>query len=183
MTMTSGPNTPIARARSASTGCERAGCDSVTVTVIPADGACGSQSDTVCDNPNPCDGNGICLDNYEQQGTPCLDEFFCNGEEACDGSGICQAGVEPCTDPLLPFCDEEANTCVECLKTGDADGDDNVDLNDFAMFAAPQECQTGPDGPVYPPMYAHECRCLDADDDGDIDLADFGWFQRVFTGQ
>ena len=122
------------------------------------------------------------MDNYEQQGTRCLDEFFCNGEEACDDAGICQTGTEPCADPWLPFCDENINECVECLKIGDVDGDDDVDLQDFAAFAGAEGCQTAPGGPVDPPMYAPECRCLDADDDGDIDLVDFGYFQRSFSG-
>ncbi|UCE61520.1 MAG: hypothetical protein JSU63_07175, partial [Phycisphaerales bacterium] len=232
----------FARARIASTDCKSAGCDSVTVTVIPTGGACGSQTDTTCDNPNTCDGNGTCLDNYEptttlcredagdcdipeycdgagacpvdgfepvdalcgeptnticdhpdscngyggclknyeQQGTPCLDELFCNGEEACDGVGNCQAGIEPCADPLLPFCDEEMDVCVDCLEIGDVTGDGEVGLEDFAAFAGSKGCQTGPSGPVDPPLYPPECQCLDADDDGDIDLGDFASFQQIF---
>jgi len=147
----------------------------------PAGTPCGDPSNTDCDNRDSCDGNGTCLDNYEPQGTPCVDEFFCNGEEACDDAGICQTGMDACTDPWLPFCDENIDECVECLKIGDVDGDDDVNLQDFAAFAGAEGCQTGPGGPVDPPMYAPECRCLDADDDGDIDLVDFGYFQRSFS--
>jgi hypothetical protein len=57
---------------------------------------------------------------------------------------------------------------------GDCDGDNDVDLLDWAEF---QLCYTGPDGPVEP-----GCECGDFDGDDDIDLVDFGNFQLAFTG-
>jgi hypothetical protein len=59
---------------------------------------------------------------------------------------------------------------------GDSDGDDDVDLVDFAAF---QLCYTGSSaGPV-----DENCQTFDFDDDTDVDLTDFGAFQLVFTGQ
>jgi hypothetical protein len=57
---------------------------------------------------------------------------------------------------------------------GDCDYDGDVDLDDFADFAA---CLLGPGGGVGP-----ECTCFDLDDSGDVDLSDFAVFQETFTG-
>jgi hypothetical protein len=56
---------------------------------------------------------------------------------------------------------------------GDCDYDGDVDLGDFADFAA---CLLGPGGGLGP-----DCTCFDLDDSGDVDLADFAAFQEVFT--
>ena len=60
-----------------------------------------------------------------------------------------------------------------CVEPGDTSGDGAVDLIDFGGL---QACFTGPDGPVYPPVYGPECQCADFDGDGDVDAADFGSF-------
>ena len=57
---------------------------------------------------------------------------------------------------------------------GDLDGDGNVDLDDFNVFAA---CFTGPDGRLAP-----GCEWCDFDDDGDIDCFDWQEFRRVWPG-
>ncbi len=145
----------------------------------PAGTSCGDSIDTVCDDPDTCDGGGVCLVNVEPAGTPCHDALFCNGEETCDGAGVCQPGSYPCDDQSLPFCSEDADVCVECLVIGDINGDEQVNLEDSQAYP---ECMVGPLGPQDPPVYSSECRCLDADDDGDVDLADFAEFQRGFTG-
>ncbi len=145
----------------------------------PVDTPCGDPTDTVCDNPDACDGNGSCLDNYEPTGTLCVDELFCNGEEACDGAGRCLPGTDPCTDPWRPECDDADNMCVECLMLGDTNEDRRINLQDFASFPG---CNTGPVGPAAPPAYPAACRCLDSDGDGDVDVADFAEFQRNFSG-
>jgi hypothetical protein len=58
---------------------------------------------------------------------------------------------------------------------GDADGDSDVDLADFAAF---QRCFSGIDVPA-----GSECRCtFDADEDGDIDLSDYEAFRVAMSG-
>jgi hypothetical protein len=77
---------------------------------------CGDPADTDCDNPDSCDGSGVCLDNYESFGTPCPDGEFCTGDELCDTVSVCQPGTDPCPDSL---CSETLNMCVECLTHAD----------------------------------------------------------------
>lgn len=61
------------------------------------------------------------------------------------------------------------------VVTGDANGDGIIDLFDYQQFV---DCLNGPGGDPLPP----ECGNLDSDDDGDTDLADWGEFQKAFTG-
>lgn len=58
---------------------------------------------------------------------------------------------------------------------GDFDGDDDVDVNDFARF---QVCFNGPG---YPPADPG-CEPADLDADGDVDVGDFALFQACFNG-
>jgi hypothetical protein len=58
--------------------------------------------------------------------------------------------------------------------SGDLDGDGDVDIDDFDLFA---DCISGPDV-GFPP----DCDLADLDGDGDVDLSDFAEFQSVFTG-
>ncbi|MEK7756912.1 MAG: dockerin type I domain-containing protein [Planctomycetota bacterium] len=62
---------------------------------------------------------------------------------------------------------------VTCLA--DSDGDGDVDLDDFAMFAA---CVGEPDA-VPPPG----CESHDLDGDGDVDVEDFSILQNTFNAQ
>ena len=66
----------------------------------------------------------------------------------------------------------------ECDMAGDLDGDGDVDIDDFAIFAG---CMAGPDVIEAPAacdpvdfVYA------DFDNDEDVDLADFSLLQMVF---
>jgi len=56
----------------------------------------------------------------------------------------------------------------------DADGDGDVDQDDFAAF---QICYTGPGGGV-----PDDCSCFDNDADGDIDTTDLGDFENCASG-
>lgn len=62
------------------------------------------------------------------------------------------------------------NAAARC--SGDIDGDDDVDLDDFAMFIP---CFAGVDVPISP-----ECAFADFDGDSDADLRDFAVFQLGF---
>lgn len=49
------------------------------------------------------------------QDAQCSDAVFCNGAERCVG-GVCLAADNPCDgNAILPFCDEDAERCAECL--------------------------------------------------------------------
>ncbi|UCE61634.1 MAG: hypothetical protein JSU63_07775 [Phycisphaerales bacterium] len=108
----------------------------------------------------------------------CDDGDFCNGAETCDAQSVCQSGSSSCTDPAFPFCSEDTDECVQCLAIGDIDGDGVISVGDHAGIPG---CMTGPVGPVEPPAYPDNCRCLDANDDGDVDLSDYAVFQLRFT--
>src|SRR5204863_392543 len=50
----------------------------------PAGLACGSPSDTACDNPDTCDGLGACQPNNETNGTSCGDAgTACTNQDTC----------------------------------------------------------------------------------------------------
>jgi hypothetical protein len=56
----------------------------------PAGTACGNDGDTVCDNPDTCNGGGLCESNSEPATTVCRqDAGECDVEEKCDGAGAC----------------------------------------------------------------------------------------------
>ncbi|MBN2446314.1 MAG: glycoside hydrolase family 16 protein [Phycisphaerae bacterium] len=70
---------------------------------------------------------------------------------------------------------------VEDEVPGDADGDGDVDADDFAGFA---DCMAGPFNSPVPAELTEEL-CLgvfDFNDDYDVDLGDFAEFQQVFDG-
>jgi hypothetical protein len=68
-----------------------------------------------------------------------------------------------------------------CLA-GDADGDGDVDLADYSIFAV---CLSGPGtvpAPMPPPTSQQCLAVFDLDGDLDVDLGDFALFVSVFTG-
>jgi hypothetical protein len=70
--------------------------------------ACGSNSDTVCDNPDTCNGTGTCLVNNEPGTTTCRpDAGECDVAELCDGAGSCPANV---FEPALTACGDPSDT-------------------------------------------------------------------------
>ncbi|UCG16943.1 MAG: FG-GAP repeat protein, partial [Phycisphaerales bacterium] len=69
---------------------------------------------------------------------------------------------------------------VFALVAGDVDGDGDVDLGDYTLFA---DCIAGPGVDVAPIGCAQEqFRLTDFDRDTDVDVADFATFQEAFTG-
>ncbi len=68
--------------------------------------------------------------------------------------------------------------CTECrIPRVDADEDNDVDMDDFAVF---QRCYTG--SLVSPPPVSYECHWFDSDSDSDIDTVDFIHFVNCETG-
>ena len=85
--------------------------------------ACGSMADTDCDNPDTCDGLGVCLSNNAVPGTVCdagmpAADVACEAQDTCDNMGQCVANFAtqgtPCDDGV--FCDG-ADTCLSGVCT------------------------------------------------------------------
>ncbi len=86
----------------------------------PLGTACGSNTDTDCDNPDTCDGSGTCQANHENNGTSCdLDGIACI-TDTCQ-NGVCAAGS---ANDL--YCDfdgessthEQCDTSFDCYSSG-----------------------------------------------------------------
>lgn len=52
---------------------------------------CGDPSDTDCDDPDTCNGGGLCAPNFADFGSPCgdLTETQCDNPDICDGNNVC----------------------------------------------------------------------------------------------
>ena len=101
-------------------------CCSATCEFEASGSACGDASDTVCDNPDTCDGAGACQDNNEPGTTVCRAVAgVCDVEELCDGAGSCPADgfVSAGTECLAAagVCDV-AEECTGSSATCPADG-------------------------------------------------------------
>ena len=84
----------------------------------PLDEPCGSTADTDCDDPDSCDGYGVCKENFIAESTTCTDDNnACNGAESCDSSGSCISegpevvcGDNEVCNPIGAVCEcDEAN--------------------------------------------------------------------------
>ncbi|NLX12255.1 MAG: hypothetical protein GXY44_01195 [Phycisphaerales bacterium] len=71
----------------------------------------------------------------------------------------------------------EESLCGQRVVWADADGDGDVDQDDFAVF---QKCYSG-SGESYPSEPAG-CECLDVDGDGSIDASDYQEWEKCVTG-
>ena len=73
---------------------------------------------------------------------------------------------------------------IRVAAHGDYDGDGDVDMNDFTVFA---DCLAGPGAspdPTATGATPGDCvAAFDSDGDSDVDLDDFSDFQIVFTGE
>lgn len=89
--------------------------------------ACGDPTDTECDSPDSCDGNGSCEVNFKPDSSPCANDGF---ECTLD---FCLTGV--CTHPSQPAgtsCGSSADT--ECDNPDTCDGGTTCLTNFEAVF-------------------------------------------------
>ena len=83
---------------------------------------CGDPADTVCDNPDTCNGAGVCQPNYESTSVVCrASAGVCDLEESCTGSSAdcpadgnnltteCRASAGVCD--LAEFCSNASDAC------------------------------------------------------------------------
>jgi hypothetical protein len=77
--------------------------------------ACGSQTDTACDNPNTCSGtNATCVPNYEPATTTCRAVAgSCDVAEKCDGVGSCPTDV---VSPATTICRAKNGDCDDAER-------------------------------------------------------------------
>ncbi len=94
-------------------------------TTIPDCRACSGPGE--CDDGDPCtidlcNGEGLCENPSEPDGTPCRNDLFCDGDESCQ-YGECVDGPESCID--LEHCDEDRDVCLACVNDDECDDDDS----------------------------------------------------------
>jgi concanavalin A-like lectin/glucanase superfamily protein/slime mold repeat-containing protein len=127
-TLANGTSCSDGNACTAGDTCQAGAC--AAGAAAPAGTACGSNGDTLCDNPDTCNGAGVCLPRGEPNGTPCADATVCNGSETCQNA-FCTAGTplicaddgNPCTDQVCNAssgCQSIPNTAVVACYTGPA---------------------------------------------------------------
>ncbi len=105
--------------------------------------ACGSSSNTECDNPDTCNATGTCLVNNEPNGTNCGDAGGpCINQDTCSGGACIDNGFKPnttvCNDNL--FCtltDRCSGVSSACVGTG------STCLNGSTCLEATDECVCG----------------------------------------
>ena len=75
----------------------------------PAGWACGSGSDSDCDNPDTCNGAGACQRNYEPFGVICSSDGIECTDNVCNGGGVCthpdRPNGSPCGSQNSSDCD------------------------------------------------------------------------------
>ncbi len=102
---------------------------------------CGSQSDTLCDDPDTCDGAGVCVPNHAPA-YACGDEAQgdCFATDYC-GGGVC---VDSGFEPVGQGCGDESDTQCDNPDTCTAGG----------ICAANPDPICGPIIPALPPLGA-----------------------------
>ncbi|MFC1654515.1 RCC1 domain-containing protein [Myxococcota bacterium] len=134
---------------------------------VAAGTACGSGTDTACDNPDECDGAGACLPMYEASGFNCDDGTYCNGADTCDGSGACTSDGDPCLpgSECNRTCNEVPQNCFDALGT--ACGSPSSDQCDNA-----DQCDGG--GTCLPNHVTDGTACVNPDPCSDLDTCQSG---------
>ena len=121
--------------------CTSDSCDPATGscvnTPLPAGTSCGNSSSNICDDPDRCDGAGVCLTNHVADGTPCGEvDSDCQLPDTCLAGACHDNGVKPagtlCGDSSASECDAadtcnafgtcEANNAPDGAPCGDAEG-------------------------------------------------------------
>jgi len=133
----------------------------------------------------PCD-SVVCVSNADC-GFPGFGRYCEKAVGDCEGLGLCATMPLGCPDVWDPVCGCDGvtygNACEAAAAgasiaydgacvVGDIDLDEDIDLDDHAVFVL---CMTGPGGGVLP-----DCAPADLDHDDDVDLGDFQVFQREF---
>jgi hypothetical protein len=141
------------------------------------DESCVMLDEDACVNP-PYDGI------WQEPASVCTQPWPC-----CFGDGSCQEMDPVCCDEMggtvgyADIClgDGNANSIDDaCELPGDIDDDGDVDLGDYAMFAA---CMRGPGAHWLPGICSFaEFGRADVDDDSDVDLRDFVELQEAIGG-
>jgi len=104
---------------------------------------CGSSSDTDCDNPDTCDGSGVCRPNNEPDGTSCTDDGKACTRDICSG-GQCTHPLQPQGTPCHPGDNCPAGeVCTgsspDCPRPDD-DGDGERNKCDFCPVTPANTC-------------------------------------------
>lgn len=101
--------------------------------------------------------------------------------DSCLESDGCESGLVYAF--ALPSYDCNANSIPDTCDAGDVDGNDSIDLFDYAEM---HTCLTGPctDSPCDPLLDLDRCcPIVDFDVDADVDLWDYAQFQIQFTNE
>ncbi|HEX2879555.1 MAG TPA: MYXO-CTERM sorting domain-containing protein [Polyangiaceae bacterium] len=129
--------------------CDGAGKACPTDLFETAGVLCGSATDSVCDNPDTCNGAGSCAPNYEVANTPCgsSTDSECSHPDSCNGSGTC----DPRHETAGTACSGGACETGVCELTPIVDA--GSDAGDAAATdaAAPDPADASDDATAPPP--------------------------------
>ena len=104
--------------------------------------------DADCNDEDFCTGVETCQDRLCAAGTrpDCDDGLYCTGVESCL-AGACQSSGNPCSG-ITPRCDEQSDTCGECLNNEDCDDGDfctgtETCRDRLCVAGTPPDCDDG----------------------------------------
>src|SRR5439155_1424543 len=135
-------------------------------TNVTAGTACGSASDTDCDNPDTCNGSGVWQADNETNGTPCTSDSNdrttdtcsagvcahtnvtagtacgsasdtdCDNPDTCNGSGVCQSNNEA----NGTSCTSDSNDCTTDTCSAGVCAHTNVTAGTACGSASDTDC-------------------------------------------